>query len=95
MPASTVITLACGHGPSIDIDGQAIPTSATGTLGNLINLQPMAFQACLAPSPLMAAGRHVMTFPAGSALRMTVLLGSTPSAAASAHAGDDRRFRAR
>jgi arabinofuranan 3-O-arabinosyltransferase len=54
---------------------------SSGTLGDLVNLQPMAFQACQSPAVPLASGNHVMTFPAGSALRMTSLLGDSPTTA--------------
>ncbi len=87
VPSSTPVTLACGQGPRVVVDGHEIPTSSTGTLGNLINLQPMAFQACQSPAITLAAGRHVMSFPPGAAQRMTVLLGASPSAGATAPTG--------
>jgi len=76
VPSSTPVALACGSGPSVDVDGTSVPTSATGTLGDLIDLLPMAYRACRTSSVPLSSGRHVMSFPAGGAMRMTVLLGS-------------------
>ena len=77
VPGSTVVTLACGRGPGIEVDGERIPTTSSGTLSDLVDLQPMPFHACQSPAASLAGGWHLMTFPAGSALRMTVLLGSS------------------
>jgi len=77
---TTPVDLACGSGPSVEVDGVVVPTASSGTLANLIKLQPMAFHACQSPAISLAAGRHVIAFPAGSALRMTALTGVSPTA---------------
>ncbi len=74
---STPIDLACGTGPVVQIDGTPVETSISGTLGNLIDLQPMNLTGCT-PTVALAAGRHVISFPSGSALRMTGLLLRSP-----------------
>ncbi len=81
---STLVTLPCGSGPSVEVDGKVVPTTSSGTLANLMNLQPMAFDACHVPAVALAVGKHVMAFPSGSALRMTVLLGASPTATSTA-----------
>ena len=43
---STKVALACGTGPVVQIDNTSVPTQVTGTLGNLINLQPMDIGTC-------------------------------------------------
>ena len=84
---STPVTLACGSGPGVEVDGVTVPTSSSGTLANLINLQPMAFRGCPSTAVSLSAGRHVMSFPSGSALRMTVLLADDPVASGGTAAG--------
>jgi arabinofuranan 3-O-arabinosyltransferase len=43
---SKKISLPCGDGPDLTIDGQATTTSLTGTIGNLVDFQPLQFHAC-------------------------------------------------
>ena len=43
---NTPVTFACGQGPFIQVDGTAIPTSLSGTLGDLVYLTPMHMVAC-------------------------------------------------
>jgi arabinofuranan 3-O-arabinosyltransferase len=40
------VTFPCGQGPPIEIDGTSIPTSLSGTLGDLVDLEPMRMVAC-------------------------------------------------
>ena len=63
------VTLPCGQGPFIQIDGVSIPTALSGTLGDLVYLKPMRMVAC--PSTRggvnLAAGAH--TFAAANFFR--------------------------
>ena len=63
------VTLPCGQGPFIQIDGTSIPTALSGTLGDLVDLKPMRMVAC--PSTRggvnLAAGAH--TFAAANFFR--------------------------
>ena len=43
---NTPVTFACGQGPFIQVDGTSIPTSLSGTLGDLVYLTPMHMVAC-------------------------------------------------
>jgi arabinofuranan 3-O-arabinosyltransferase len=76
--ATTPVTLACGSGPAVTVDGTTVATSVTGTLGDLVDLRTMRLQACAPPIPL-AAGAHVVAFPAGGAFRVTGLLLDDPA----------------
>jgi arabinofuranan 3-O-arabinosyltransferase len=60
------ITLSCGQGPPIEVDGTSIPTSLTGTLGDLIDLKPMRMVVCPLSSHglQLAAGSHTFAAPA-------------------------------
>ena len=71
---SMPVALACGAGPIVKVDDTSLPTEVTGTLGNLINLQPLSIRACTSPMTTLTAGHHVISFPAGSAFRVTSLL---------------------
>jgi arabinofuranan 3-O-arabinosyltransferase len=53
------VTLACGHGPAVQIDGKSYRTSLSGTLGDLVDLKPMRVVACLPFKSLpLAPGTH-------------------------------------
>ena len=75
---STKVTLACGAGPVVHVDDASVPTQVTGTLGNLIDLQPMDIRSCAPQTTTLAAGNHVISFPHGSAFRVTSLLAGQP-----------------
>ncbi len=66
------LSLPCGSGPTITVDTTPMPTLVTGTLGDLITLQPMRIRTCSSATAL-TAGRHVISFPQG-AFRVTSLL---------------------
>ena len=55
-----------------------MPTQVTGTLGNLIDLQPMDIRSCGPRTTTLAAGHHVISFPSGSAFRVTSLIVRRP-----------------
>ncbi len=74
VPPATPVALGCGSGPTVTVDGTAVSTSVTGTVGNLVNLQPMALRACTLGGLGLAAGMHVVSFPAGSPFLVTGLL---------------------
>ncbi|GAA3946576.1 DUF3367 domain-containing protein [Actinomadura viridis] len=40
------LTLDCGFGPRLSLDGRTVPTKVTGTLGDLLEGRPVAFEAC-------------------------------------------------
>jgi len=44
--AQGAVHVPCGYGPPVMIDGKIVATSISGTLGNLMDLQPMPFAAC-------------------------------------------------
>ena len=71
---STPLALACGSGPTVTVDNTSMPTQVTGTLGDLINLQPVRIRTCASPTATLTAGHHVISFPTASAFRVTSLL---------------------
>ena len=51
--------LACGRGPTVMIDGKTMETSITGTIGDLLDLEPVALTLCIPSSGLtLPAGIH-------------------------------------
>jgi arabinofuranan 3-O-arabinosyltransferase len=56
----TAFHLPCGDGPPVTIDGKIVPTSISGTLGELMDLQPIPFAACTNDlgGLALAAGSH-------------------------------------
>ncbi len=84
VPPSTPVTLACGSGPTVSVDGSPVATSVTGTVGNLIDLQPMAVHGCTLAGVGLSAGTHVFSFPSGSPFMVTGLLAQNFTARPSA-----------
>jgi arabinofuranan 3-O-arabinosyltransferase len=58
--ANAPVTFPCGQGPFIQIDGTSIPTALSGTLGDLVDLEPMRMVACpsLDGEVSLAPGTH-------------------------------------
>jgi arabinofuranan 3-O-arabinosyltransferase len=56
-----------------------MPTQVTGTLGDLINLQPVGIRTCTSPTATLTAGNHVISFSTAGAFRVTNLLGGHTS----------------
>jgi arabinofuranan 3-O-arabinosyltransferase len=56
----TTFDLPCGDGPPVTIDGKTVPTSISGTLAELTDLQPIRFAACTNDfgGLALAAGSH-------------------------------------
>jgi arabinofuranan 3-O-arabinosyltransferase len=81
-PAGSV-SLPCGQGPVIEVNGTAVPTRAAGSYTALLTGQPLQFTAC-APVTV-AAGTNRVTEPASDAFSVQdVVLGEVaadPSAA--------------
>nr|WP_113973617.1 alpha-(1->3)-arabinofuranosyltransferase family protein [Micromonospora sp. LHW51205] len=48
------VTLPCGAGPTIVVNGVKVPTTATGTLRDLRDLRPLRYRAC---APATSSGR--------------------------------------
>ncbi len=74
--------LSCGSGPSLSVDGHAYRTSVSGTLGDLIRLQPVQVRLCTPGSALsLPAGLQRLTAPSSAAFTITSLTLSNHSAA--------------
>ncbi len=54
----------CGLGPTIDIDGQRLPTRVTGVLADVANGSPLRFESCVIDEDRPAGGHRARTWPA-------------------------------
>jgi NRPS condensation-like uncharacterized protein len=81
------ISLACGQGPTLTIDGLAYPTAVSGTLGELTGYRPLQVRLC-APDGMLAwgAGRHSLTVAPGTFAITDLSLTETGPAPATASA---------
>jgi arabinofuranan 3-O-arabinosyltransferase len=78
--------LSCGSGPSLSVDGHAYQTSVSGTLGDLIRLQPVQLSLCAPGSSLnLPAGQQRLTVAASAAFTITGLTLSNQPAAVAVH----------
>lgn len=61
-------TLPCGQGPPFEIDGTTVPTTVSGTVGDLEEFKPLPFIACTPPGGLqLASGGHTFSAKATDA----------------------------
>jgi arabinofuranan 3-O-arabinosyltransferase len=61
-PASAGVSLACGQGPDLTVDGHVYQTSVSGTLGELSQYLPLQVRLCAPGGALsLGAGRHTLT----------------------------------
>jgi arabinofuranan 3-O-arabinosyltransferase len=56
------VALPCGRGPDLVVDGQLVPTAVSGTLGDLLDRNPMRITGCA--SAVLPAGQHELSSPA-------------------------------
>ena len=84
--ASTPFQLSCGSGPAVTVNGTAYQTSVSGTVGDLIHLQPVKLGLCTTGGTLhLAAGSQtLMAKPSGDFTVTDLSLRSQPSVATSA-----------
>ena len=90
-------TLACGRGPALTIDGQAYPTSVSGTIGELTQFFPLRVRLCAPGGALtFGAGRHTLitTAPATFAVTDVSLTSAGPAATGSGRAVTIRSWQA-
>jgi arabinofuranan 3-O-arabinosyltransferase len=53
------LSVACGQGPALRIDGRAYRTAVSGTLGELSGYRPLQVRLCAPDGTLkLGAGRH-------------------------------------
>jgi arabinofuranan 3-O-arabinosyltransferase len=84
-PGSARFRLNCGSGPQVSVDGHAYQTSVSGTLDDLIRIQPVHLQLCAPNSTLaLPAGPHRLTAASSADFTVTdVTLNSGSAGAAS------------
>lgn len=63
------VTLACGQGPTVRIDGRLVPTRAHGRAGDLLDSRPVAWEAC--DDLMLAAGDHRLLATASAAVAVS------------------------
>ena len=89
------VTLACGQGPVITIDGRAYRTSVSGTLGELTQYLPLRVRLCAPGGTLpLGAGRHTLTTAAPGAFAVTDLSLTNVASAGTAPAASSGASRA-
>jgi arabinofuranan 3-O-arabinosyltransferase len=74
--------LGCGRGPAISVDGRRYLTSVTGTVADLLQLNPVQVHLCTRGGALsLPAGQQVLSAPSSADFTVTSLsLASTASA---------------
>ena len=69
---SAEVDLACGDGPPVTVDGRAVPTRATATVGQLLDGAAVPWEAC---DPVaMADGTHRVTAGPGALVVSTLVV---------------------
>jgi arabinofuranan 3-O-arabinosyltransferase len=85
--ASTPFQLSCGSGPPVSVNGHIYQTSVSGTVGNLIELQPVKLGLCTSVGGglTLGAGRQTLAAKSSDDFTITDLtLSSQPAASAMA-----------
>jgi arabinofuranan 3-O-arabinosyltransferase len=72
VPLSTPISLPCGKGPALKLDGSTLRTAVSGTVGEADALTPMTLTVC-GPVPL-ARGNHLLEAPVSGAFKVSSLM---------------------
>ncbi|WBB65929.1 alpha-(1-_3)-arabinofuranosyltransferase family protein [Micromonospora sp. WMMD812] len=63
-----LVTLPCGAGPNVVVNGVTVATTASGTLRDIRDLRPLRYRACATdaqPKARPAAGADLVRLPAG------------------------------
>jgi arabinofuranan 3-O-arabinosyltransferase len=92
--SQTAFHLPCGDGPPVTIDGKTVPTSISGTLGNLTDLQPIPFVACTNDfgGVALSAGSHTFAAqPTASLFSVTSAVLQSPQASLASSVAAPRR----
>jgi arabinofuranan 3-O-arabinosyltransferase len=72
------LRLGCGSGPDLRVDGRAVATRVVGTVGDILDSQPLSFTACSAVS--MEAGRNTVVESATDAFSVQAVTLARPGA---------------
>jgi len=68
------VSLACGQGPALTVDGRVYRTSVSGTVGELSGYRPLPVRMCAPGGTLsFGAGRHTLTAAAPGTFAVTDL----------------------
>ena len=68
------VSLACGQGPALTVDGRVYQTAVSGTVGELSGYRPLAVRMCAPGGTLsLGAGRHTLTAAAPGTFAVTDL----------------------
>jgi arabinofuranan 3-O-arabinosyltransferase len=65
------VHLACGQGPDLTLDGKQLPTSVSGSVGDLLSLRPLALRTCAMPT--LEPGSHHLVAGSSAALSVDAL----------------------
>src|SRR5690349_12964219 len=68
------VSMACGQGPALTVDGRVYQTAVSGTVGELSGYRPLAVRMCAPGGTLsLGAGRHTLTEAAPGTFAVTDL----------------------
>jgi len=85
------VTLPCGRGPDVSVNGTLVPTRATGTVADLLDGQPLAFSACSGVPVAHGPNRVVEPSPDAFSVQSVVLRAATAHLAAAGPAAGTAR----
>jgi len=94
---SAPFRLACGYGPAVSVAGHRYRTSVTGTIGDLVRLEPVQLRIC-SPGAAVAVPtglQRLSAAPSSDFVVTSFSLSSQPGSGASASAGHARRLQVR
>jgi arabinofuranan 3-O-arabinosyltransferase len=84
-PPQAAVTLACGQGPALTVDGRVYQTSVSGTLGELTQYLPLRVRLCAPGGALsLGAGQHTLTAATPGTFAVTDLSLTSPGLAPAA-----------
>ena len=87
------VTLPCGRGPDISVNGALIPTRAAGTFADLLDGRPLAFSACSGVPVARGLNRVVEPSSDAFSVQSVVLRAAGARLAAAGPAGTARTAR--
>jgi arabinofuranan 3-O-arabinosyltransferase len=81
------MTVPCGQGPDVQVDGQPLPTGGTASVLDLLTQRPVELRVCADPLTLRP-GRHTLLAPAGRLFNPTAAYLGRPPAGGPGSTGD-------
>lgn len=73
---SRTVTFPCGKGPTLTVNGQPVPTTASGTLREVRDLQPLRYRSCGSAKVSLRAGTNEVSAPADRFVVRSAILGN-------------------